>query len=69
MPLNVTMSGYLLTIYRNVTDFVTDNVTNRKTVTFKVTEKVTDKHGVLKFRLEMCEPQSGPQNELLKLCA
>ena len=51
MPLNVTMSGYLLTIYRNVTDFVTDNVTNRKTVTFKVTEKVTDKHGVLKIQI------------------
>lgn len=47
----MTMSGYLLTIYRNVTDFVTDNVTNRKTVTFKVTEKVTDKHGVLKIQI------------------
>ena len=43
------MSGYLLTIYRNVTDFVTDNVTNKRTVTFRVIEKVTDKYGAEKI--------------------
>ena len=59
----MTMSGYLLTIYRNVTDYVTDNVTNRKTVTFKVTEKVTDKDNLIKNCLKMYEPQCGYQNE------
>ncbi len=55
----MTMSGYLLTNYRNITDFVTDNVTNKKTVTVRV----TDKDSLLKNRLKIGEPQFGPQNE------